>query len=74
MKIFKNLLYGILGGALGSFIAFIIVFLFCWCYDKLFPTQNVTGGMMSVGWVFAFFAIPLFGIIGFIWFFLKNPF
>lgn len=74
MKIFESLINGIIGAFLGGLIGLFGVFIFSWGFDKLYPSEGSTGGMMSVGWIFTFFTIPFFGIIGFIWFLISNPF
>lgn len=66
MKIFIRLINGIIGAFLGGTIGFLGVFVFSWAFDKLYPPESSTSGMMNIGWIFTFFSIPFFGIIGFI--------
>jgi len=53
----------IFGIFIGAVLGFVGPLLFCLAYDAMTnPTPG--SGMMTVGWIFCFFTIPVFAIIG----------
>jgi hypothetical protein len=66
MNDLKIVILSILGLILGAVLGFIAPLLVCYSYDVI-TNPSPGSGLMTVGWIFCFFTIPIFAIIGCIW-------
>ena len=66
MNSLKIVLIGFLGFVAGAVLGFIGPLFICYVYDAM--TNPAPGsGLMTVGWLFCFFTIPVFAITACVW-------